>query len=107
MANTKDIRAKIASTGKTQQTTKAMKVVSAAKLRKAQTNIVNARPYAANIYSVIRRIARDFDIEHPLLGINRDVKKILAVVVTSDRGLCGGFNNNIIKYNWSLAIYFY
>jgi F-type H+-transporting ATPase subunit gamma len=101
MANTKDIRAKIASTIKTQQTTRAMKVVSAAKLRRAQTNIVNARPYARRIFSMIRKVAVTQQVEHPLLaqpsGKGQMGGKMLAVVVTSDRGLCGAFNNNVIK----------
>ncbi len=98
MANTKDIRAKISTTIKTQQTTKAMKVVSAAKLRKAQNAIVNARPYAQRIASVIRKIAISQKVEHPLLEKPTVDGKILLVILTSDRGLCGGFNSNIIKY---------
>ncbi len=98
MANTKDIRVKIASTIKTQQTTKAMKVVSAAKLRRAQHNIVNARPYANRIVSVIKKIAASEKVKHPLLSVHAEAGKMLLVVLTSDRGLCGGFNANIIKY---------
>lgn len=97
MANTKDIRAKIASTIKTQQTTRAMKVVSAAKLRRAQSNIVNARPYARRIFSMIRKVAVTQQVEHPLLARPKSGGKMLAVIVTSDRGLCGAFNNNVIK----------
>ena len=97
MANTKDIRVKIASTTKTQQTTRAMKMVSAAKLRRAQNNIVNARPYAQRILSMIRKIAITQQVEHPLLAKPREGGGLLAVVVTSDRGLCGAFNNNVIK----------
>lgn len=98
MANTKDIRAKIASTKNSQQTTKAMKMVSAAKLRRAQTAIVNARPYASRIYSVIRKIAAGQTVAHPLLEKPAADGKMLLVVLTSDRGLCGAFNSNIIKY---------
>lgn len=98
MANTKDIRVKITSTIKTQQTTKAMKVVSAAKLRRAQHNIVNARPYAQRILSVIKKIAASASLDHPLLRAPAEGGKILLVVLTSDRGLCGAFNSNIIKY---------
>jgi F-type H+-transporting ATPase subunit gamma len=102
MANTKDIRAKIASTIKTQQTTKAMKMVSAAKLRRAQLAIVNARPYARKIAAVIQTIASSGRVEHPLLSDRGpelgNSKRLLLVVLTSDRGLCGGFNGNIIKY---------
>lgn len=98
MANTKDIRVKISSTLKTQQTTKAMKMVSAAKLRRSQTAIVNARPYARSIESVIRKIAASEQVQHPLLEKKSNPKKVLLVIVTSDRGLCGGFNNNVIKH---------
>ena len=102
MPNTKDIRVKISATQKTQQTTKAMKMVSAAKLRRAQTAIVNARPYARSIESVIRKIAASEQVQHPLLERKANPSKVLLVVITSDRGLCGGFNNNILKYsnNW-------
>ncbi len=99
MANTKDIRTQINSTKKTQQTTRAMKVVSAAKLKRAQQNIVNARPYAHSLGSVIKKIAMAKNIYHPLLEDSvKDDAKILLVVVTSDRGLCGAFNANIIRY---------
>ncbi len=99
MANTKDIRIQINSTKKTQQTTRAMKVVSAAKLKKAQHNIVNARPYALSLGSVIRKIAMAKKIHHPLLEDSfREDAKTLLIVVTSDRGLCGAFNANIIRY---------
>jgi F-type H+-transporting ATPase subunit gamma len=98
MANTKDIRIKIASTIKTQQTTKAMKMVSAAKLRRAQSAIVNARPYAYRIRGIIKRIADSHQLHHKLLTTPEVKGKMLLVVLSSDRGLCGGFNNNIIKY---------
>ncbi|PIU00543.1 MAG: ATP synthase F1 subunit gamma [Bdellovibrionales bacterium CG10_big_fil_rev_8_21_14_0_10_45_34] len=101
MPNTKDIRAKISSTSKTQQTTKAMKMVAAAKLRRAQLAIINARPYANKIYQIIRRMALVDRIQHPLLlsTVNEaSAKKVLLVVLTSDRGLCGGFNSGINKY---------
>ena len=88
MPNTKDIRVKINSTKKTQKTTSAMKVVSAAKLKKAQNNIVNARPYAFAIREVIQKIAAAKNISHPLLNAPTEKQKTLVVVVTSDRGLC-------------------
>jgi F-type H+-transporting ATPase subunit gamma len=97
MANTKDIRTKIQSTKKTQQTTRAMKMVSAAKLRRAQEGIENARPYANKISEVIRKIAKFSNVEHPLLCERRSTSKVLFVLLTSDRGLCGGFNNSLIK----------
>ncbi len=98
MANLQDIRSKINSTKKTQQTTKAMKMVSAAKLRKAQERIVNARPYAYRIADVIQKLARSNKLDHPLLGQPKEGGKVLLVVLTSDRGLCGAFNGSINKY---------
>jgi F-type H+-transporting ATPase subunit gamma len=98
MANLQDIRSKINSTKKTQQTTKAMKMVSAAKLRKAQERIVNARPYAYRINDVIQKLAKSKKLEHPLLGHPEEHGKVLLVVLTSDRGLCGAFNGSIIKH---------
>ncbi len=98
MASLKDIRLRIESTKNTQQITKAMKLVSAAKLRKAQHNIVNMRPYALALRKVIADIADTQKISHPLMEPRAEVKKVLLVVLTSDRGLCGGFNANINKF---------
>lgn len=98
MANTRDIRVKIATTKKTQQTTKAMKVVSAAKLRKAQDRITQARPYAIKMAAVIKRLAQSAEQKHPLLGEPPTSGKLLLVVLTSDKGLCGAFNSSITKY---------
>jgi F-type H+-transporting ATPase subunit gamma len=97
MPSLKDIRSKIESTKNTQQITRAMKMVSAAKLRRAQQNIVNLRPYAQGILSVIADIASTHRLEHPLLSLTLEPKKVLVVVLTSDRGLCGGFNTNACK----------
>ncbi len=98
MASLKDIRLRIESTKNTQQITKAMKLVSAAKLRKAQHNIVNMRPYALALRKVIADIAITQKVSHPLMEPRAEVKKVLLVVLTSDRGLCGGFNANINKF---------
>ncbi len=105
MASLKDIRLRIDSTKNTQQITKAMKLVSAAKLRKAQNNITNMRPYAVTLKKVIANIAVTQKVSHPLMAQttleNKKTlsdKKVLLVVLTSDRGLCGGFNTNIIKF---------
>jgi F-type H+-transporting ATPase subunit gamma len=98
MANLKDIRLRIQSVKNTQQITRAMKMVSAAKLRRAQQNITNLRPFARQILSVIADIAVTHRVRHPLLSTNQEPKKILMVVVTSDRGLAGGFNNNLNRY---------
>jgi len=97
MATLKVIRKRIGSIRNTQQITKAMKMVSAAKLRRAQEAAVAARPYAdkmAELFkNLIARVARE---AHPLLG-QRDEKKIDLVLLTSDRGLCGGYNANLIR----------
>jgi F-type H+-transporting ATPase subunit gamma len=97
MANLKAIKKRIVSVKNTRQITKAMKMVSAAKLRRAQENVVAARPYARKVEEVLQRLAGQQDADsHPLLE-SRDPKKVLLVLVTSDRGLCGGFNANISK----------
>lgn len=98
MANLKDIRSRIQSVKNTQQITRAMRMVSAAKLRRAQQNIMNLRPYARQILSVIADIAITHRVRHPLLSTNENPKKVLLVVLTSDRGLAGGFNNNLNRF---------
>lgn len=97
MASARDIRRRIRSIKSTQQITKAMKMVSAAKLRRAQESVVAARPYARKIQEVLGRLAGSAqDYSHPLLEL-RDGKKIGLVIITGDRGLCGGFNANLIR----------
>lgn len=97
MANLKSIKKRIVSVKNTRQITKAMKMVSAAKLRRAQENVVAARPYASKLGEVLQRLAKATDDDaHPLL-VKRPSEKALIVLVTSDRGLCGGFNANISK----------
>jgi F-type H+-transporting ATPase subunit gamma len=92
-----DIRRRIRSVKNTQQITKAMKMVSAAKLRRAQDAIFAARPYARKMMEVLSSMAaRAEDRSHPLLE-QREGEKILLVLVTADKGLCGGFNANIIR----------
>ncbi|MGZ3724973.1 MAG: ATP synthase F1 subunit gamma [Pseudobdellovibrio sp.] len=98
MPSLKDIRLRIDSTKNTQQITKAMKLVSAAKLRKAQHNITNMRPYAVTLKQVICNIAATQKVSHPLMTKKDVVKNVLLVVLTSDRGLCGGFNSGINKF---------
>lgn len=98
MPNLKDIRNRIQSVKNTQQITRAMKMVSAAKLRRAQNNIQNLRPYAKQMLEVIAHVAATQRIEHPLLSSQTEGKKVLMVVLTSDRGLAGGFNNNINRF---------
>jgi F-type H+-transporting ATPase subunit gamma len=97
MANLKSIKKRIVSVKNTRQITKAMKMVSAAKLRRAQENVVAARPYAKKLGEVLQRLAGSQEADgHPLLE-KRDAEKALVILVTSDRGLCGGFNANISK----------
>lgn len=97
MANLRDIRNRIGSVNNTQQITKAMKMVAAAKLRKAQDRMVQTRPYASKIQNVVGRLASGSEINNPLLHTSDEVNNILIIVVGSDRGLCGGFNNNLFK----------
>jgi len=92
-----DIRRRIRSVKNTQQLTKAMKTVSAAKLRRAQERVFSARPYADQLKKVLVNLtARQEDLTHPLLEV-RPEQKILFIVVTADRGLCGAFNSNITR----------
>lgn len=98
MPSLKDIRIRIDSTKNTQQITKAMKLVSAAKLRRAQNQIVNMRPYANALIKMIADIAITNRVNHPLMTPPVEVKKVLLVVLTSDRGLAGAFNSNINKF---------
>lgn len=97
MASLKDIKKRIGTVKNTSQITKAMKMVSAAKLRKAQDAVVAARPYANKVQDVISSLALREDAEaHALLG-KRGKNRALMVLMTSDRGLCGGFNSSITK----------
>lgn len=98
MASLKDIRARIETTKNTQQITRAMKLVSAAKLRRAQNNITNMRPFALTLRKVIADIAVTRKVSHPLMEAKPEVKSVLLVVISSDRGLCGAFNSNINKF---------
>src|SRR5438034_10003312 len=92
-----DIRRRIRSVKNTQQITRAMKMVSAAKLRRAQDAMFAARPYARKMMEVLQSLASRAQPEaHPLLTERGDAR-ILLVVVTGDKGLCGGFNANIIR----------
>ena len=98
MANLKEIRNRIASVSSTMQITSAMKMVSAAKLKKAQDAITAMRPYSDKLKELIQNLsgAIDGDTPNPYTQL-RPVKKSLLIVITSNRGLCGGFNSNIIK----------
>ncbi len=96
MATLRDIKNRIKGVQNTQQITKAMKMVAAAKLRRAQDKVINARPYARKIADLFTHLVTDEDLNNPFL-FERDVKNIALIIVTADRGLCGAFNTNIIK----------
>ena len=97
MANVRDIRRRIRSVRNTQQVTKAMKMVAAAKLRRSQERMLAARPYASQMLAVLNSLATRANPEtHPLLAVRGD-EKLEVVIVTADKGLCGGFNSNIIR----------
>ncbi len=94
----KEVRNRIASVQSTQQITKAMKMVSAAKLRRAQDAIIQMRPYAQKLQEMLQNIVSNADGDVDLrLAAERPVKKLLVILITSDRGLCGGYNSNLIK----------
>ena len=98
MANLKEIRNRIASVSSTMQITSAMKMVSAAKLKKAQDAITAMRPYSDKLTELIQNLSSSIDGDTPNpYTQERPVKKVLLVAITSNRGLCGGFNSNIIK----------
>src|SRR6202049_3964930 len=98
MANTIAIRRRIRSVKNTQQITKAMKMVAAAKLRRAQERIFGARPYAAALREVLSSVAtRAEEIDHPMLHHAREEKSVMLLVVTADKGLAGAFNSNAIR----------
>ncbi|MEG9482033.1 F0F1 ATP synthase subunit gamma [Mannheimia indoligenes] len=97
MAGAKEIRTKIASVRNTQKITKAMEMVAASKMRKTQERMSASRPYADSIRKVISHIAKgNIEYQHPFL-ISRPVKKVGYLVVSTDRGLCGGLNINLFK----------
>jgi F-type H+-transporting ATPase subunit gamma len=98
MPNLLDIRRRIKSVKNTQQITKAMKMVSAAKLRRAQDRVVTARPFANKMSEVLGELAKrtDEDFHHPLLDLRED-QRYLLVLITADKGLCGAFNTNLTK----------
>jgi F-type H+-transporting ATPase subunit gamma len=98
MANLKEVKQRINSVMSTQQITRAMKMVSAAKLRRAQDKIVQMRPYSQKLTAILNNVSAasegDTDI---VFAVKREVKKVLFVPITSDKGLCGAFNTNILK----------
>jgi len=98
MANLKEIRARISSVGSTMQITSAMKMVSAAKLKRAQDAIVKMRPYANKLTELLESLSSSLDgSESGVYAVDREVKNALLVTITSNRGLCGGFNAYVLK----------
>ena len=98
MANLKEIRSRITSVGSTMQITSAMKMVSAAKLKRAQDAIIQMRPYANKLTELLENLSASLDSsDGGIYAQNREIKNVLLVVITSNRGLCGGFNAYILK----------
>lgn len=104
MANLKEIRSRITSVGSTMQITSAMKMVSAAKLKKAQDAITAMRPYSDKLTELLQSLSATLDGDAgSVFAEQRDVKSVLVVAITSNRGLCGAFNTNVIKASNKLA----
>ena len=104
MANLKEIRNRISSVSSTMQITSAMKMVSAAKLKKAQDAITAMRPYADKLTELLHSLSASLDADSgSTFAENRPVNKVLVVAITSNRGLCGAFNTNILKQCFSLV----
>lgn len=97
MANLKEVRNRIASVNSTQQITKAMKMVSAAKLKRATDAIVQMRPFANKLNEVLRNVSAGLDTSENAFSQVKEVNTVLIMAITSDKGLCGGFNTNITK----------
>ena len=96
MANLKEVRTRITSVSSTQQITSAMKMVSAAKFRRAQNAIIGMRPYVAQLNEIVRDLDTGGEVLTPYHSV-RPVRNVLLVVITSNKGLCGAFNSNVIK----------
>jgi F-type H+-transporting ATPase subunit gamma len=97
MANLKEIRNRITSVASTMQITSAMKMVSAAKLKRAQDAVTKMRPYAEKLHHILSNLSASLDNADNVYSAQREVKNVLLVVISSNRGLCGGFNNYVIK----------
>ena len=98
MATLKEIKQRIVGVTNTQQITKAMKMVAAARLRKAQENIANAKPYSIKLANVLKHLIQSVGVDNnPLFKSREEIENVAIVLMTSDRGLCGGFNMNAIR----------
>lgn len=105
MANLKEIRVRIASVTTTRQITSAMKMVSAAKLKKAQDSIIQLRPYAQKLNEILINISSSLDAgDENIYGMEVPVENVLIVLITSNRGMCGAFNSNVIKQSLGTII---
>ena len=103
MPNLKEVRNRIVSVNSTRQITSAMKLVSAAKLKKAQDAITKMRPYSNKLTEILQNLSQSMDASEGIYSKQREVKSVLLVIVTSNRGLCGAFNANVIKRaNWAI-----
>jgi F-type H+-transporting ATPase subunit gamma len=99
VANLKDIRRRIRSVKKTQQITRAMRMVAGAKLRRAQNSVMQARPYADRMHATLVEVASaPRDAGHPLLESRPAIRRVEAMIITSNRGLCGAFNSNVLRH---------
>ena len=97
MASLKEVKSRILSVNSTQQITKAMKMVAAAKLRRAQDRVIQLRPYSDKLQTILNNLSSSSGSNSKLLE-ERKINKVLLIVVGSDRGLCGSFNSSVIKY---------
>jgi F-type H+-transporting ATPase subunit gamma len=102
MPNLKEVRNRIVSVGSTMQITSAMKMVSAAKLKRAQDAITQMRPYANKLQEILQNVSGSLDTSENVYARSGATKNVLLVVISSNRGLAGGFNANVIKKAWSL-----
>lgn len=98
MPSLKEVRVRIDSVKSTQQITRAMKMVAASKLRKAQNAILKLRPYASRLNEILQNLSASLDNSEGIYSENRGSQKVLIIVIASNRGLCGGFNANVIKH---------
>ncbi len=103
MANLKEIRNRITSVSSTMQITSAMKMVSAAKLKRAQDAVTKMKPYSEKLQEILTGLSSSLDASENVYSAEREVKNVVLVPVTSNRGLCGGFNNYVIKETLRLA----
>ena len=102
MPNLKEVRNRIVSVGSTMQITSAMKMVSAAKLKRAQDAITQMRPYANKLQEILQNVSSSLDTSENAYARDTKAKSVLLICISSNRGLAGGFNANVIKKTWSL-----